>query len=81
MTLEDIVLIFLRDLKTKQQKLNQKQVESMHYIKVYTEGVLKIGFFLVETSDTKNVNISFSLSRFGGQWCQMPFVIQSKSFQ
>ena len=50
MTLEDVILSFLRDLKTKLCKHNQKKVESVHYIKVYTKGVLKNGFVYVETS-------------------------------
>ena len=40
MTLEDVILIFLRDLKTKLCKHNQKEVEWVHYIKVYAKGVL-----------------------------------------
>ena len=51
MTLEDAILIFLRDLKTKLCKHNQKEVESVHYIKVYTKRVLKNGLVYVETSD------------------------------
>ena len=50
-TLEDVTLIFLRDLKTKLCKHNQKEVESVHYIKVYAKGVLKNGFVYLETSD------------------------------
>ena len=49
--LEDATLIFLRDLKTKLCKHNQKEVESVHYIKFYANGVLKSGFVYVETSD------------------------------
>ena len=51
MTLEDEILIFLKDLETKLCKHNQKEVEAVHYIKVYTKGVLKNGFVYVETSD------------------------------
>ena len=50
--LEDLILIFLRDLKTKLCKHNQKEAESVHYIKAYAKGVLKNGFVYVETSDT-----------------------------
>ena len=49
--LKDMTLIFLRDLKTKLCNHNQKEVESMHYIKVYSKGVLKNDFVYVETSD------------------------------
>ena len=52
LTLEDVFLIFLSDLKTKLSKHNQKEVESMHYIKVYVKEVLKNGFVYVDTSDT-----------------------------
>ena len=45
-------LAFLRDLKTKLCRHNQKEIESMHYIKVCIKGVLKNGFVYVETSDT-----------------------------
>ena len=44
--LEDVILIFLIDLKTKLCKLNQKEVESVHYIKVYSKGLLKKSFCL-----------------------------------
>ena len=47
MTLEDVILIFLKDLKTKLCKHNQKEVESVHYIK----SKLKNGFVYVEISD------------------------------
>ena len=47
--LEDVILIFLRDSKTKLCKHNQKEVESVHYIKVDAKGVLKNGFVYVET--------------------------------
>ena len=47
--LEDVILIFLIDLKTKLCKHNQEEVESVHYIKVYAKGVLKNGFVYVET--------------------------------
>ena len=50
-TFEDVVLILLKDLKTKLCKHNQKEVESVHYIRVYAKGVLKNGFVYVETSD------------------------------
>ena len=45
---EDVILIFLRDLKIKFCKHNQKEVESVHFIKVYTKG----RFVYVQTSDT-----------------------------
>ena len=51
MTLEDVILIFLEDLETKLCKHNQTEVESVHYIKVYTKQVLKNGFVYVENSD------------------------------
>ena len=50
MTLEDVILIFLRDLKRKQCKFNQKEVESVHHIKAYSKGMLKNGFVYVEIS-------------------------------
>ena len=50
MTLEKVILKFLRDLKNKLSKHNQKDVESVHYTKVYTKGVLKNDFADVETS-------------------------------
>ena len=50
--LEDIILFFLRDLETNLSKHNQKVVESVHYIKVYTKVVLKNDFVYVETSDS-----------------------------
>ena len=43
--------IFLGDLKIKLCKHNQKDVEWVHYVKVYTTGVLKNGFLYEETSD------------------------------
>ena len=46
-TLEGVILIFLKDLKTKLCKLNQKEFESMHYIKVYSKGVSKKRFCLL----------------------------------
>ena len=49
--LEDVILIFLTDLKSKLCKHNQKEFESVYYIKVYAKGVLKNGFVYVETSD------------------------------
>ena len=49
---EDVVIIFLRDLKTKLCKHNQKEVASAYYINVYAKGVLINDFFYVETSDT-----------------------------
>ena len=49
--LEDVIMIFLRDVKIKLCKHNQKEVESVHYIKVFAKGVLKNGFVYVETSD------------------------------
>ena len=58
-TLEDVILIFLRYLKTKLCKHNQKEVESMHYIKAYAKGVLKKDFVYVETSDA---NLLYQLS-------------------
>ena len=51
MTLKNVILVFLRDLKTKLCKHNQKEVRPVHYIKVYAKGVLKNGFFYVESSD------------------------------
>ena len=48
MTLEEVIL---RNLKTKLCKHNQKEVKSVHYIKVYAKGALKNGFVYVETSD------------------------------
>ena len=33
------------------EKHNQKEFESVYYIKVYVKGVLKNGFVYVETSD------------------------------
>ena len=53
--LEDIILIFLKDLKTKLCKHNQKEVESVHYIRVYAEGVLKNGLVYVETSNANSL--------------------------
>ena len=58
MTLEDITLIFLRDLKTKVGKHNQKEVESGHYIKVYAKRILRNDFLYVETS---NANLLYQL--------------------
>ena len=52
MKFEDVVIIFLRDLKTKLCKHNQKEVASAYYINVYAKGVLINDFFYVETSDT-----------------------------
>ena len=49
--LEDVILIFLRDLKTKLCKHNQKEVESVHCIRVFVKGLLKNGFVFVETSE------------------------------
>ena len=43
------ILIFLRDLKTRLCKHDQKEVESVHYIKVYAKGLLKTIFY-VKTS-------------------------------
>ena len=51
MTLEDVILISLKDLKTKLCNHNEKEVESVHYIKPYAKGLLKNGFAYVETSD------------------------------
>ena len=48
--LEDVILIILRDLRTKLGKDNKNKVELEHYIKV-TKGVLKNEFVYVETSD------------------------------
>ena len=56
--LEDMILIFLRDLKTKLWRHNQKEDESEHYIKVYAKGVLKNGFVYVGTSD---INLLYQL--------------------
>ena len=50
--LEDVILIFLRDLKTKLCKHNQKEVESVHYLEVHAKGEFKHGFVYVETLDT-----------------------------
>ena len=44
-------VFFLRYLKTKLSKHNQKEVESVHCMKVYRKGVLKNGFIYVETLD------------------------------
>ena len=52
MPLEDVILIFFRDLKTKLSKNNKKEIESVHYIKIYEKGMLKNGFLYIETSDT-----------------------------
>ena len=52
MTLEDAILIFLRDLKTKLYKHNQKEFESVHCRNVYAKEGVKNGFVYVETSDT-----------------------------
>ena len=49
--LEDVILIFLREFKIKLCKHNEKEVLSVHYIKVYAKGVLKNDFVYVETSD------------------------------
>ena len=50
--------MFLRDLKTKLYKHNQKEVESVHYIKAYAKGMLKKGLVYVETAD---VNLLYQL--------------------
>ena len=52
MPLEDVILIFFRDLKTKLSKHNKKEIKSVHYIKIYEKGMLKNGFLYIETSDT-----------------------------
>ena len=70
---EDIILIFLRDLKTKLCKHNQKEVESVHYIKVYAKGVLKNDFVYVETSDT---NLLFTQIYTNSQLCPKPLTHQ-----
>ena len=59
MTLEDVILIFLRDLKNKLCKHNKKEVEPFHYIKVYSKGMLKNGFVYAEISDA---NLLYQLS-------------------
>ena len=51
MTLEGVILICLRDLKTKLCKHNQKEVESVHYKKIYAKRLLKNGFVYLESSD------------------------------
>ena len=51
MTLEDVILISLKDFKTNLCNHNEKEVESVHYIKAYAKGPLKNGFTYVETSD------------------------------
>ena len=51
MKLKDVILIFLRDLKIKLCKHNKKEIESVHYIKVYANVVSKNGFVYVKTSD------------------------------
>ena len=50
-TFEDVILIFLRDLKTKLCKYNKKEVESVHYVKAYAKAILKSFIVYVETSD------------------------------
>ena len=50
-TFEDVILIFLRDLKTKLCKHNKKEVESVHYVKAYAKAILKSFIVYVETSD------------------------------
>ena len=57
-THEDVILIFLRDLKTNLYKHNHKEVESVHYIKVYANMVLKNDFICVETS---HMNLLYQL--------------------
>ena len=52
MTLENVILIFFIDLKAKLSKHNKKEIESVHYIKIYEKGILKNGFLYVEMSDT-----------------------------
>ena len=51
-TLEYVISIFLKDLKTTLCKHNQKEVEAVRYIKVYAKGVVKNGFVYKEISDT-----------------------------
>ena len=46
--LEDLYLIFLKDLKTKLCKYNKKEVESVYCREVYEKGVLKIDFIYVK---------------------------------
>ena len=57
MTLEDVILIFLRDLEIKLCNHNQKEVEAVHYIKLYAKGVLKNNFVYVETSDANLLDL------------------------
>ena len=58
--LEDAVLIFLKDVKTKLCKHNQKEIESLYGIKVYAEVVLRNNFVYAETSDM-NLLITFQV--------------------
>ena len=47
---EVLILVSLKDLETKLCKHNQKEVISVHYIRVYVKGVLlKSDFVYVET--------------------------------
>ena len=53
--LEDVILIFLRDLKTNLCRHNQNEVESVHYTEVSAKEVLKNCFVSAETSDTNSI--------------------------
>ena len=56
-TVEDVILIFFfeRDPKTKLCKHNRKEVESVHYIRVYAKGMLKNGCVHAEASDANSL--------------------------
>ena len=47
--LEVLILVSLKDLETKLCRHNQKEVVSVHYIKVYVKWLVKKRFCLVET--------------------------------
>ena len=53
--LEDVILIFLRDLKTNLCGHNQNEVGSVHYTEVSAMEVLKNCFVSAETSDTNSI--------------------------
>ena len=60
---EDVILIFLRDGKTKLCKHNQKEVESVHYLKVYAKGMFSL---------YRNFRCEFTLN----QSCSKPLIHQ-----
>ena len=48
-TFEDVILIFVRDLKTNLCKHNQKDFESVNYIYVYAKGLLNLAMEKLQT--------------------------------